>query len=123
MVSHNILVTSNMGLLINSFQLTADTSENVVTCESTIIFENSSHYIVHKKCEQTDTETACDIFITMEKIEDEWKFVRGYLYQDGKETEICDYIMWHSIQLGLWCYDRVGICFYQEPTIGNLTDP
>ena len=122
MTFHNILFTDNDDLFNSSHQELTKISNQVIQCESTIIFDNTHHYIVHKKCSNSSDESICesikdsieksgDVFITMAKINDSWEFIHGYLYKDGKEIAIKNYTMFRSIQLGEWAFDLLGICY------------
>ena len=114
MTLHNILFTDNDDLFNSSHQELTEISNQVIQCESTIIFDNTHHYIVHKKCRDSSDESldeSSDVFITMTKINDSWEFTRGYLYKDGKEIVIKNYTMFRSIQLGEWAFDLLGICY------------
>ena len=122
MTLHNILFTDNDDLFNSSYQELTEISNQVIQCESTIIFDNTHHYIVHKKCSDSPDESigdprrislgeSSDVFITMTKINDSWEFTRGYLYKDGKEIAIKNYTMFRSIQLGEWAFDLLGICY------------
>ena len=126
MTFHNILFTDNDDLFNSSHQELTKISNQVIQCESTIIFDNTHHYIVHKKCSDSSDELigesskdsigeslgeSSEVFITMSKINDLWEFTRGYLYKDGKEIAIKNYTMFRSIQLGEWACDLLGICY------------
>ena len=104
MTTHNILITNNMDILGLPFQELTNITDQVASCESTINFDNSNNYIVHKKCKNPDIE----IFLTMKNGE----LIRGYLYQYGIEYEVKQYVLYKSIQMGSWAYDMLGICYY-----------
>ena len=105
-VEHNIIFVDNPDWINLSYQELSKLSDEILLCNSTIIMDLPNHYIVHKKC----SETQCELFLTMMKTNDRWEFVRGYLYQDGKEIAIKEYTMYKSIQMGEWCFDNLGIC-------------
>ena len=120
--THPILFTSNLMFKKPFSQELADISSHVIMCESTIIVDSPNHYIVHKKCEkmagketgkESGKETQGEVFLTMAKIDNSWTFIREYLYQDGIEIEIQDYVLYQSIQLGGWAYDSLGVCFFK----------
>ena len=115
--THPILFTSNLVLKKPFSQELTDISDQVIMCESTIIVDSPNHYIVHKKCENLRGYSQNEVFLTMAKIDDSWKFISGYLQQDGIEIKIIDYVLYQSIQIGGWAYDSLGVCFYREPTV------
>jgi hypothetical protein len=85
-------------------------SKNVYSCTSKLLFSNENYTIIKKTGTLNNVEL--DIILTYfvsKEISNKNKFIRGYLYINKKEYEIKSEYMYHSLQIGEWCYDNIQI--------------
>jgi hypothetical protein len=83
-------------------------------CESELVYDNNKYCIIHKN--NNCSHLSIDLYITYKNKDGNgnWEFVRGFLYKNNKEYVITSFVVFSSLQRGLFCYDNVGICAYSK---------
>jgi hypothetical protein len=79
-------------------------------CISELVYHDNNHCIINNKINNENI----DLYITFTKEtqKNDWNFVRGFLYKNNVEILILSVVIFDSLQIGLFCYDKIAICYY-----------
>lgn len=84
--------------------------KNTYKTESKLLLNTPNHHIICKKFLIGEKEVS--VILT----HSETKFIRGFLYYNGKEHEVIDHIMYSSLQIEDYAYDNIsGIQLNENP--------
>jgi len=82
--------------------------KNTFIGETTKTVKNGKYFIVRTRIGYDETENQIhnkiDIFLTYTADEG---FLRGFVYNNGKEYPILDYKTYNSLQIEQFCYDKI----------------